>query len=41
MFKGFLMTLGHSGFRHGPEENGKTLQKDYFYIVKMVFNVFN
>ena len=27
------MALGHSGFRHGPGETGKTLQKGCFYVV--------
>ena len=30
---GFLMASGHSGFRHGPGETGKNLQKSCFYVV--------
>ena len=29
----FFMALGHSGFRHGPGETGKILQKGCFYVV--------
>ena len=29
----FLMALGHSGFRQGPGETGKTLQKGSFCVV--------
>ena len=29
----FLMALGHSGFRHGPGETGKTLQNAVFMLL--------
>ena len=47
---GFFMALGHSGFRHGLGETGKTLQKGCFMLLSpreihcvgfSVFNVFS